>query len=167
MTKPKDPKDKNATPSPDATKAADSATKPKLEVQKKSTTITLPVNLNKVELIERQNGLLKLLDRKDSAAANAKASSDEHKSIKQSIEAEIDQSRFALRTNTEKRPVVCDQHFNHKEQTVTVFRCDTGARVHERKMTPSERQTTLDEKVAAAKKKEAKTHTPATTPTGK
>lgn len=142
-------------------------------MRKKSATLSLPCKLSKAEIIERKDLLLQLLDKLDSAEEDAKAARDRHKSIIQGFEAGIVSARAALRTNMEKRPVLCDQHFDHTKQTVEVFRADTGARVHERAMLPSEKQTTLDEKVADAKKKaggktEAKGNVlPMTAPTGK
>lgn len=173
MNKPKEPKPKdNGTPNKDATKGAESATKPKVEVRKKSATLSLPVKLTKDEIVKRTDSLLGLLDHLDSAEEDAKAARDRHKSIIQGFEADIARARASLRTNTEKRPIKCDQHFDHKKQTVTVFRSDTNARVHERAMLPSEKQKNLDEAIKDAKNKkktEAKKGNilPMTAPTGK
>jgi len=131
-------------------------TENRVEVKKKSATLSLPVKLTKGEIIERKDLLLQLLDRLDSAEEDAKAARDRHKSIVQNIEAEIAKARGALRTNTEKRPVLCDEHLNHEKQTVEVFRSDTGARVHERAMLPREKQKNLDEAIADAKDKAKK-----------
>ncbi len=136
-------------------------------MRKKSVTLSLPVTLTTKEILERKDSLLQMLDRLDSAKEDAKAGADKHKSIVKGFEAGIVKARGSLRSKTEKRPVVCDEHLDWGKQTVTVFRCDTSDRVHEREMTPKEKQVSLDEKMAAAKKKEAKSHTPATAPTGK
>lgn len=125
----------------------------KPEVRKKSATIDLPVKLNKAEIVERKNRLLTLLDNRDNLDSERKSVASDFKARIDILDSETDRVRTALRTDEEKRPVMCDQHFDWKKKTVTLFRSDTGARVHERAMHKDEMQKTLDEAIEDAKKK--------------
>jgi len=125
----------------------------KPEVRKKSATIDLPVKLNKAEIIEKKNRLLKLLDDRDNMDSERKSVVSDYKARIDILDSEVDRVRTALRTDEEKRPVMCDQHFDWKKKTVTLFRSDTGARVHERAMHKDEMQKTLDEAIIDAREK--------------
>jgi len=125
------------------------------EVRKKSVTLDLPCKLKKDEIVERKNDLLKKLDERDKVSLESKTVASNFRAQLKVLDNKITQIRSALRTDEEKRPTLCDQHYDWKKKTVTVYRADTGARVHERAMHKNETQKTVDEAVEDAKSKKA------------
>jgi hypothetical protein len=104
---------------------------------------TLKCQLTKAERETKKEELARLLDERDALQSSFDLLKSKHKASVAEFDSAIKTMRDSVRTNSEDRPIECEERHDERRGQIDIVRTDTLETIESRPMTVEERQGTL------------------------